>query len=75
VHLFLQDMELINILYLQDIDLGIGREAFEDLCSDSSVSSVEQKSLKVNQVWSTVHSLYYVQYYESGNAMLVIKLV
>ena len=31
-------MELINILYLQDVDLGIGREAFNDLCSDTSPS-------------------------------------
>jgi len=36
-----QDMELINILYLQDIDLGIGREAFDDLYADSSVTAVK----------------------------------
>jgi len=44
VNLFPQDMELINILYLQDIDLGVGREAFDELCSSTTtVSSVEQK--------------------------------
>jgi len=37
----LQDMELINILYLQDIDLGIGREAFDDLCNDTAVTVVK----------------------------------
>jgi len=44
VDAFLQDMELINILYLQDIDLGVGREAFDDLCSNTTtVNAVEQK--------------------------------
>jgi len=47
---FLQDMELINILYLQDIDLGIGREAFDDLCSDAPASAVEQKERELKQV-------------------------
>jgi len=51
VHTFLQDMELINILYLQDIDLGVGHKAFDDLCSNSvTVSAVEQKEHESNQV-------------------------
>jgi len=51
VHTCLQDMELINILYLQDIDLGVGREAFDDLCSNTTaVKSVEQKGLESTQV-------------------------
>jgi len=44
-----QDMELINVLYLQDIDLGVSREAFDDLCSDSAVSAVERKQCKLKQ--------------------------
>ena len=43
-------MELINVLYLQDIDLGIGREAFDDLCSDSAVNTVEHKEHEIKQV-------------------------
>jgi len=50
VHVFLQDMELINILYLQDIDLGVSREAFDDLCTDAAVSTVEQKECELKQV-------------------------
>lgn len=47
----MQDMELINILYLQDIDLGVGREAFDDLCNGTNaVSLVEQKEHESNQV-------------------------
>jgi len=45
-----QDMELINILYLQDIDLGISREAFDDLYGDSAVSEVERKHCELKQV-------------------------
>ena len=50
VDAFLQDMELINILYLQDIDLGISREDFDDLCSDVTVSAVAQKECDLKQV-------------------------
>jgi len=50
VRTLLQDMELINILYLQDIDLGVGREAFDDL-NTTAVSAVEQKELESNKVW------------------------
>jgi len=39
-------MELINILYLQDVDLGIGREAFDDLCGSDASPAVECQSLK-----------------------------
>jgi len=47
---FVQDMELINILYMQDIDLGVGREAFDGICNNTMVSSVAQKENKPNQV-------------------------
>jgi len=50
MHALLQDMELINILYLQDVDIGIGREAFDDLCTDAAVNVVEQKQLELKQV-------------------------
>lgn len=50
VHVFLQDMELINILYLQDIDLGVGREAFDDLCTDAAVGTVQLKECELKQV-------------------------
>lgn len=48
-----QDMELIEILYLQDIDLGIGREAFDDLCHTDSASvnaTVQKKDHELKQV-------------------------
>ena len=41
LYVCVQDMELINILYLQDIDLGIGREAFDDLYADAAVTAVK----------------------------------
>jgi len=46
-------MELIEILYLQDIDLGIGREAFDDLCHTDSASvnaTVQKKDHELKQV-------------------------